>query len=391
MSNWKLMENGITNMDRLKLAKFVLTTKKFTNGDQVRKFEKQWSEWLGCDHSLFVSSGSTANLLLISAIKEKYNLKNGDKVLVPACTWVTNVGPIIQLGLTPIFCDINFENFSFDVDDLKKIAEIHDDIKIIFVTHLLGFPADNEKYLEIFPQAIVLDDVCESHGAKFKDGSRVGSDSLGATFSFYFGHHMTTVEGGMVCTNDSELYDLMKMKRSHGMARESINFEDYAKKYSNIDKSFLFVTDGFNFRNHEICAVLGISQLKRLNDNIEKRKKNYEEFLKLMSNHEDKFYVPKNIEGNSNFCFPLISKNKDIYNRLKEKFIENDIEYRPVVSGNLLSHPFLRNYSLEYVKNQGSNVQILESMGLYVGNSQFVGKKNIEILKRILGDISENR
>jgi CDP-6-deoxy-D-xylo-4-hexulose-3-dehydrase len=220
------------------MAKFVLTTKKFTNGNKVKEFEKKWSEWLGCKYSLFVSSGSTANLLLIAAVMEKYGLKRGDKVLLPACTWVTNVGPVIQLGLKPVFCDVNLSNFSFDLDEIKKIKIIHPDIKLIFVTHLLGFPAENDKYQELFPEAIILDDVCESHGAKFKDGTKVGKNSLGATFSFYFGHHMTTVEGGMVSTNYPELYDLMKMKRSHGMARESINFDDYAKQYPEIEKSF---------------------------------------------------------------------------------------------------------------------------------------------------------
>jgi CDP-6-deoxy-D-xylo-4-hexulose-3-dehydrase len=122
MSEWRLMENAITPLDRLRMAKFVITTKQFTNGKKVCEFEQAWNEWLGSKYSLFVSSGSTANLLLLAAIKEKYNLKNGDKVLVPACTWVTNVSPVIQLGLEPIFCDINLENFSFDESQLIEIS-----------------------------------------------------------------------------------------------------------------------------------------------------------------------------------------------------------------------------------------------------------------------------
>jgi CDP-6-deoxy-D-xylo-4-hexulose-3-dehydrase len=135
---------------------------------------------------------------LLLQLKEKYNLKNGDKVLLPADTWVTNVAPIIQLGLQPIFCDINMADFSFDKDNMKLIKSMHPDIKLIFVTHLLGFPADNSYYQELFPEAIIIDDVCESHGAVHPDGSKVGSKSVGSTFSFYFGHHMTTIEGGMV-------------------------------------------------------------------------------------------------------------------------------------------------------------------------------------------------
>jgi CDP-6-deoxy-D-xylo-4-hexulose-3-dehydrase len=139
---WPLMGETITYMDRLKMAYFTLTAKKFTFGEKVEQFENEWSEWLGAKHSLFVSSGSTANFLLIAAVKELYGLKNGDKVLVPACTWMTNVAPIMQLGLEPVFCDINLYNFSFDLAEAKNIALKHD-IKLVFITHLLGFSADN--------------------------------------------------------------------------------------------------------------------------------------------------------------------------------------------------------------------------------------------------------
>jgi len=390
MPSWKLMEQTITYSDRIKMAKFVLFTKKFTNGKKVQQFESQWSKWLGCKYSLFVSSGSTANFLLMSAIKDKYNLQDGDKVLVPACTWVTNVGPVIQLGLEPVFCDVNLSNFSFDIEEMKKIKEIHPDIKVIFVTHLLGFPADNDTYKDIFPNAIILDDVCESHGATFKNKNKVGSHSLGSTFSFYFGHHMTTIEGGMVCTNDPELYDLMKMKRSHGMARESINFDEYSAKYPDVQKSFLFVTDGYNFRNHEVCAVLGISQLKRLDKMIKKRQINYKLFLELMKTQADLFYEVHSNSGNSSFCFPIIAQTKDVYKKLTEKFEKYEIEYRPIVSGNLLKHPFLKNYSIVSNKDV-NNVDILNDYGLYLGNSHFVGKKQLKLLKKIFGEIKNEK
>ena len=380
------MEETITPFDRIKMAKFVLTTKKFTNGDKVKEFEKKWSEWLGCKYSLFVSSGSTANLLLIAAVMEKYGLKRGDKVLLPACTWVTNVGPAMQLGLKPVFCDVNLSNFSFDLDEMEKIKAVHPDIKLIFVTHLLGFPAENDRYQELFPEAIILDDVCESHGAKFKDGTRVGRNSLGATFSFYFGHHMTTVEGGMVCTNDPELYDLMKMKRSHGMARESINFDAYAKQYPEIEKSFLFITDGYNFRNHEVCAVLGISQLKRLDGMINKRIDNYSKFVDLMVDYEHLFRPVYSNAGNSSFCFPLIAYDKETYQKLVSKFQEHGIEYRPIVSGNLLRHPFLSGYKIT-TKRKITNADVLNDYGVYLGNSHFVSQKNIDLLKSILEEL----
>jgi CDP-6-deoxy-D-xylo-4-hexulose-3-dehydrase len=171
---WPLMKNAITWGDRLSMVKFLLTSEKYTNGPRVREFESQWAEWAGSKHALMVSSGSTANTLIISSVKELYGWKDGDKILVPACTWVTNISPVFQSGLQPIFCDVNLDNFSFDIEHMKQIAVKHPDIKGIFVTHLLGFSAENEKYQEIFPNAVILDDVCESHGCTDPTGNRRG-------------------------------------------------------------------------------------------------------------------------------------------------------------------------------------------------------------------------
>lgn len=382
---WPLMKNTLSFLDRVKLAKFILLSDKFTQGQKVEEFENAWSTWIGSKYSLFVTSGSTANFLLVSAIIEKYGLKPGDKVILPACTWVTNINPIFQLGLTPIFCDINLENYSFDIDNLKRISEKHSDIKMIFVTHLLGIPAQNEKYKEIFPDAIILDDVCESHGCTSYDGSRVGSNSVGATFSFYFGHHMSTIEGGMISTNDGELYDLMKMKRSHGLARTSDNFEYYQKQNPEIEKSFLFVTDGYNFRNTELAAVLGLSQLKKLDKFIKIRRNNYFEFVKIISNNNNFYRMHRSI-GNSCFCFPFICKTKEIKQKLISLFEENNIEYRPIVGGNLLKQPYMKDYFVE-CPSESLNVDLIHDNGIYIGNSQFVSENDLEKLKSILQSI----
>ena len=377
------MMNNITFSDRLKLAKFVLTSDRFTNGKQVREFEKEWSNWLGSKYSLFVSSGSTANYLLLSSVKELYNLKDGDKVLVPACTWVTNIGPVIQLGLTPIFCDINLDNFSFCEKDLEHISKIHSDIKLIFVTHLIGFSANVEKYKKLFPNALILDDVCESHGCKLPNGYRTGSDSLGATFSFYFGHHISTIEGGMISTNNYELYDLMKMKRSHGLARESTRYAEYIKQYPDISNQFLFITDGYNFRNHELGAVLGLSQLKRLDLYIQKRNQNYKKFVDIISKYSIDFYVPLVPQTCSNFCFPLICRTKEFADRLKVIFDEVGIEHRPIISGNLLKQPFLSGHKITTQKDN-LNVDHIHNNGIYLGNNQFIGDEELNLLKSIL-------
>jgi CDP-6-deoxy-D-xylo-4-hexulose-3-dehydrase len=385
---WPLMKDTITFADRFKMAKFLLFTSRLTNGPKVKQFENQWSKWLGCEYSLYVSSGSTANSLLISSVKELYGLKDGDKVIVPACTWVTNVAPVIQAGLTPIFCDVNLKNFSFDEDDLKYISEQHSDVKAIFITHLLGISANVEKYKELFPNALILEDICESHGVENAQGIRRGKDSLGATFSFYFGHHMTTIEGGMVCTNNKDLYELMRMKRSHGMARESSpeRFEQYIRENPEISKQFLFITDGYNFRNHEVCAVLGISQLKRLDDMIEIRRRNYKDFFLSISRNGHKFYIPEYKVGNSSFCFPIVCKDPANMNRLKEIFDSKGIEHRPIVSGNLLRHPAFNKYEV-CTQKENLNVETLHTSGVYVGNNHFVTKDQMRVLSNILDNI----
>lgn len=383
---WPLMKNNITISDRIKMAKFSLFSDKFTNGGKVKEFEKRWSDWLGSKYSLYVSSGSTANYLLLSAVKELYGLKDGDKVLVPSCTWVTNIGPVIQLGFTPIFCDINLNNFSFCEIDLEYISKIHPDIKLIFITHLIGYSANNEKCRELFPEALILDDICESHGCKDPLGNKRGSNSLGATFSFYFGHHMTTIEGGMISTNNYELYDLMRMKRSHGLARESENFDKYVGQYSNISKQFLFVTDGYNFRNHEICAVLGLNQLKRLDEYIKIRNNNFKKFIELLQKYQNLFYSIQINDQCSNFCFPLICKTKDTADKLKKQFDNNGIEHRPIIGGNLLKQPFLKKENITTQK-EILNVDIVHNNGIYLGNNQFVGNSEIDLLEKIIKNI----
>ncbi len=382
------MKNTLSFMDRVKLAKFILTSDKFTQGEKVKQFEDEWSKWIGSKHSLYVTSGSTANFLLVAAVIEKYNLQKGDKVLLPACTWVTNINPIFQLGLTPIFCDVCQEDYSFDIENLKQISQSHPDIKLVFVTHLLGIPAKTEKYKEILPNAIFIDDVCESHGCVDSLGNRIGSNSLGATFSFYFGHHMSTIEGGMISTNDSELYDLMKLKRSHGLARVSDNFDEYSKKNPEIEKSFLFVTDGYNFRNTELGAVLGLSQLKRLDKFIQIRRNNYKQFVNIINKHSDKFYPVVYNWGNSCFCFPFICRTVEVKNKLIQLFNQHRIEYRPVVGGNLLRQPYLKDYSISG-KSKNLNADIIHENGIYIGNSQFVNFKNISFLEQIMGEINE--
>ena len=366
---WPLMQSAITESDKQALIDFISTSDRYTCGPKVKEFEDAWSKWLGCQHSLFVTSGSAANLLLMASVKEMYKIPDGSKVLVPACTWVTNVSPVFQVGLEPVFCDVDLDRYSFDMDALPE-----EDIRIVFITHLLGINSPVEQLKKKYPNAIFLEDICESHGVKAPNGMKRGSTGLGGTFSFYYGHHMTTIEGGMVCTDSEELYELMKIKRSHGMARllSPPLYEEAIKKYPNIDPKFLFLTDGYNFRNTELNAVLGIEQLKRLDENVEVRRKNFDCFIKLLD--PEIFYVPYNDPGNSSFSFPFICKKTEEREKLKSIFDELGIEHRPIVSGNLLLHPFLDKW-----KDSVSvpNATKLNDGGVYIGNGQFVNEDMI--------------
>ena len=370
---WPLMKDALTIWDKLKLIKFILETGKYTNGQKVRDFEEAWSKWLGCKYSVYVSSGSTANLLLVAAVKELFNLPNGCRVLLPANTWVTNVSPIIQLGLEPVFADISLEHFSFDISRLTPDKTI----KIVFITHLLGLDAPVEALKNLYPDAIFIEDICESHGVTGPDGvRRGGSSSMGSTFSFYYGHHMTTIEGGMVSTNNKELYELLRLKRSHGLAREASPeyFKEASEKYPGINSKFLFLTDGFNFRNTELGAVIGLTQLPKLDSFIEIRKNNYKVFCDKLKDFESYFHLPNAEPSNSSFVLPFICRTSEVYEKLKIYFDNNGIEYRPVVAGNLLQQPFLEKW-------KGTvwtpNADIVHNFGLYIGNNQFVKPQEI--------------
>jgi CDP-6-deoxy-D-xylo-4-hexulose-3-dehydrase len=236
----------------------------------------------------------------------------------------------------------------------------------------------------MFPKALIIDDVCESHGCTNQANVKRGANSLGATFSFYFGHHMSTIEGGMISTNNSNLYDLMKMKRSHGFARESLISNVHAELWPQIDRQFLFMTDGYNFRNHEICAVLGLSQLKRLDSMIKKRNQNYKRFVATINSRPDLFYPVKFYQSASSFCLPFMCYEKDTMQELKKVFNKNQIEYRPIVSGNLLRQPFLKNYRLEKSQRKTFNVDIVHDNGVYIGNNHFVNNNDMDFLEDII-------
>ncbi len=377
---WKLQENILEGKDKQHLVEFIKTTDRFTQFSKVKAFEKDWSEWQNCNFSTFVNSGSSADLIMLDAVKEFYNLEDGAEVLVPAVTWTTNITSVIQAKLTPVFVDINLVDYSFDYEMLEK--SITSKTKIILITHLIGLPANIDVIKKIAEKysLLILEDCCESHGATFKN-KKVGNFGIASTFSFYWGHHLTTVEGGMICTENEDLNDLFILKRSHGLAREldSSKHQKYKDKYPHLDFNFLFLTHGYNFRNTELHAVLGIEQLKHLERYIQIRNRNHKRYLEIINPIKEKLYKVDS-DGISSFCLPFIFKNKVDKEKL-HKALKDDIESRPIVSGNLLLQPcFMQFGDFKDFKT----AQIVHENGFYIGNNQFVNDERLELLSEII-------
>jgi CDP-4-dehydro-6-deoxyglucose reductase, E1 len=378
---WKLQENALTRADLDALVNFIRSARKLTQGPQIRQFEQQYASWQGTKYTVMVNSGSSANLLLIQAVKEMRRWKDGDEVLVPAVTWPTTVTPVMQSGLRPVFVDANLQDLSFDYDQLER--KITRRTRAIFVAHLLGFPADFSRLRRIARarDLVILEDSCESQGATVR-GTKVGSLGLAGTFSLYWGHHMTAIEGGLICTNDEELYKLLLLKRSHGLARElPVQYHAAIKaQHPDIDFHFLFLTDGTNFRSTELNAVLAGRQLARLDGFIRIRNRNYQQFFELCQRYPEHLLSLKP-NGISSFALPFLLKDKGQKHALQAAMRAAGIESRPLISGNLLRQPFLRSF---YSRGEFPNADFLHTQAFYIGNNQFVTAKRMKVLEKLL-------
>jgi CDP-6-deoxy-D-xylo-4-hexulose-3-dehydrase len=380
---WPLQEDALDRSDLEELQTFIRETNRFTQGPKVKEFEHSYAAWEGCRYCVFVNSGSSANLLLVNALKELSAWRDSDEVIVPAVTWSTSAAPVIQNGLEPVFVDVNLEDLSFDYTQIERC--LTEKTRAIFVTHLLGFPANIPLLKKIIGDRniLIMEDCCESHGATI-NSIKVGNFGVGGTFSAYWGHHMTTIEGGMICTNNEELYKMLLIKRSHGLARElPPQYHDEIKKqYPDIDFRFLFLTSGFNLRNTEMHAVLGLAQLKRLGEVIEIRSRNYTRFTQICKKYQDALILPE-ARGVSSFALPFIFRESERMKRFQEKINLAGIESRPLISGNLLRHPFLRKY---YDASRFPNADFLHSNAFYIGNNQFVDENRLQLLETLMNE-----
>lgn len=384
--NWQLINDSITTDDKKALTDFINTDGvRFTQGGQVRKFEEEWSKWVGCKHSVYVNSGASANYIMASIMKEKKGL---GEVIVSPLGWVSDVAPLVNLGFTPVFVDVDLENMSITLDNIKKA--VTDKTVGITLVHVLGFNAVNDELVEFCKEKdlFFIEDCCEAHGATY-NGERVGNFGDVSNFSFYFGHHITSVEGGMVCTNDDELYDYAKLFRSHGMVREASKEtqEKFKESHPDCNPLFTFAVPGYNLRNQEFNAVLGLSQLPRLQDNVESRIENLHIWLDTLDS--DIFFTAFDREGNSNFALPLILLKKDLeyFQKVCKLLDEENVEFRVGTAGggNQSRQPYLEKY--EIVTHDLSNVNHIHDYALYVGNHPELTKEQIINLCRKLNDL----
>ena len=387
-----LMENNISEQDISAVFTFLKKNKKriFTQSEKVSQFEKSWSRWLGVKYSIFVNSGSSANLLTLLAIKILYGK---GEIILPTLTWISDIASAIQTGFKPVFVDINPKNLCMDENDIiKKISK---NTKAVFITHAQGFNGLSNNLIKILKKKkiLLLEDVCESHGARFGK-KKLGTFGLISNFSFYYAHHLSTIEGGMVCTNDKKIYELVRMLRAHGMARESGNqkFEkETIKKYPDLSPKFIFLYPAYNMRNNEISATIGISQLKRLDKNNFTRSKNLKIFLENLDKRH--YRTEYDIKGNSNYAFPLVLKNKNFKNRnlLEKIMIKHKIEFRRgnAGGGNQLRQPYLRNIIKKNLSLKNfSEVDHVHFFGYYIGNYPSLKREKIIKICNILNNIS---
>jgi len=386
---WPLMENNIEKSDLKEVILYLnKPDPKLTHGPMVEKFENEWNKWLNSKFSIMVNSGASANDISMLILKEKFGQC---EIIVPPLTWVSDIASIIHAGHKPIFVDISLKNLALDSALLEKA--ITKKTKAIFLTHVLGLNGISEELLNLVRQHEIdlIEDVCESHGATY-NGSKVGTFGLMSNFSFYYAHHLTTIEGGMISTNSEEIYQYARMMRSHGLVRESKSNEikdAYSDKYPDLNPEFIFAYAAHNMRPTEINGILGSSQLKRLDNNITARTSNFLDYVKNIDN--EKFYNGFETNGSSSYAIPIIMKNSNLNlrDRIESALNKNGIEFRRGLSGggNQLRQPYLNKIINKVNLENFPIIEHIHSFSWYVGNYPSLKEGKILELCELLNKI----
>jgi len=386
--NLPLMKNNITRTDLdAVIAYLSQDDPPLTHSKQTLAFEREWSEWLGVKYSVFVNSGASANLLTMAALKETFG---PGEVIVPPLTWVSDIAAVLQNGFAPIFVDI--DRRTLGMNTAQVLAKLNPNTRAVFITHILGYNAITQQLLDELKRSNIalIEDVCESHGATF-NGRKLGTFGLVSNFSFYYAHHMSTIEGGVICTNDRNIYETLRMFRSHGMVREATIDEvkqSYIKNHPDLNPDFIFAFPAYNVRPNEIGAVIGRAQLKRLDENNRIRKRNLELFLSCLDT--SKYKTDFAVEGSCNYAFTLVLNEPDtaLRDRVEHSLRLHGVEFRRGLSGggNQLRQPYLRKIMGNEFERY-PNVNHVHFFGWYIGNYPGLEEEKIEALCQLLNNL----
>ena len=372
----KLVNDTIDNKDIDSLIQWLKTYPRLTKGELTKQFEEKWSKWVGRKYSVYLNSGSSANLAMAYSLLQTNRLKN-KKIVFPDVSWITTVSPFIQLGFEPIVCNIDRDTLGIDIEDLERIL-IKSKPSVLIIVQILGIPNKMREILELCEKydVILLEDSCESVGSTY-GGKMTGQFGLMSSFSLYFGHHFSTVEGGFVSTDDYEIFNILKSIRAHGWDRDLDNEfkENLRKKYDvNEFKSlYTFYYPGFNLRSTDLQAFIGIEQLNKLDFIVQTRSENFLLYDTLIKNDYWKI-KPTEESFVSNFAYPVIHPN---INKMVEVLKENEIETRPLVCGAITEQPFWRDL---YGKSDMGFSKIVDKYGIYLPNNHQMKDGDIEFI-----------
>lgn len=387
--DWPLMQNNIVRSDLDGLIAYLQQPEPMlTQAAQVRGFEAEWSAWLGTKHSVFVNSGASANVITMAALK---HFRGQGEVIVPPLTWVSDIASVLHAGMEPVFVDINPRTLALDTDQV--LERLTSRTRAVFLTHILGYNGLNQRLLDELESRNIclIEDVCESHGATFK-GRKLGSLGWASNFSFYYAHHLSTIEGGMICTDDEEFMQVCRVMRSHGMTRESTSevFKSgYKEKYPDLSPDFIFAFPSHNMRSTELNAVIGRNQLPRLDANNVLRNRNMQLFLGGLDS--GRFFTEFETEGASNYAFTLVLRDADfsLRDRVETTLRQLRVEFRRGTSGggNQLRQPYLRERFPNIRPEDFPKVDHIHFFGWYIGNYPDLDPSKIVRLTEVLNSL----
>jgi CDP-6-deoxy-D-xylo-4-hexulose-3-dehydrase len=390
MMKFPLMRNNILREDLDAVIEHLKQDDPIlTNGVNVLEFEAEWSKWLGVKYSVFVNSGASANLLTMAILKIRH--PEGGEVITPPLAWVSDVASVLQNGFTPIFADIDPSTLAMDPAEI--LNKVTDKTRAVFLTHVQGFDGLTDELIEELERRNIplIEDVCESHGATHNK-MRLGSIGWISNFSYYYAHHMSTIEGGMICTNDPEVYQQARMLRSHGMVREANDIAVKAAYQSNhpeLNPDFIFAYAAYNARNTEIGGIMGRSQLKRLDKVVGRRTENLHRFLGKIDSL--KYRTDFKLEGSSNYAFNLILKEPDneLAERLMKRMRESGIEFRrgSAGGGNQIRQPYLKGLVPDGHHLDFPETEHIHFYGFYIGNFPDLTNEEVDEICSIINSV----